>query len=76
MTVRYEPTLNRVIFDQVFPSVSHMVFLEFPANLAQLVVPKMHCLYANATMQQSMQYCPYQGRIHVWSESAPAPPPF
>ena len=34
-----------------------MVFsqLKIPANLAQVAVPKMHCLYANAVVQASMQ---------------------
>ena len=27
---------------------------KFPANLAQLVLPKMHCLYANAVVQPSV----------------------
>ena len=36
---------------------SHMVFVQFkfPSNLAQLAVPKMHCLYANASVQPSVQ---------------------
>ena len=50
----------------------HVVFsqLKFPANLAQLVVPKMHCLYANAIVQPSVQHCPcYMTRktkVHTW----------
>ena len=35
----------------------HVVFLQFtfPVNLAQIVVSKMHCHYANAAVQPSMQ---------------------
>ena len=49
-----------------------MVFSQFkiPANLAQLAVPKMHCLYANAVVQPSVQHCPcymaWKTRVHTW----------
>ena len=49
-----------------------MVFsqFKFPANLAQIVVPKMHCLYANAVVQPSVQHSPYymawKTRVHIW----------
>ena len=50
----------------------HMVFSQFkiPANLAQLAVPKMHCLYANAVVQPSVQHCPcymaWKAKVHTW----------
>ena len=50
----------------------HVVFsqFKFPANLAQLVVSKMHCLYANAVMQPSVQHCPWymawKTKVHSW----------
>ena len=50
----------------------HVVFsqFKFPANLAQLVVPKMHCLYANAVAQPSVQHCPcymaWKTKVHTW----------
>ena len=50
----------------------HVVFLQFkfPANLAQLVVPKMHCLYANAVVQPSVQHCScymaWKTKVHTW----------
>ena len=50
----------------------HVVFSQFkiPANLAQLAVPKMHCLYANAVLQPSVQHCPYymawKTKVHTW----------
>ena len=49
-----------------------MVFsqFKFTANLAQLVVPKMHCLYANAVVQPSVQHCPcylaWKTKVHTW----------
>ena len=50
----------------------HVVFsqFKFPANLAQLAVPKMHCLYANAVVQPSVQHCPgymaWKTKVHTW----------
>ena len=50
----------------------HVVFsqFKFPANFAHLVVPKMHCLYANAVVQLSMQHCPcymaWKTEVHTW----------
>ena len=50
----------------------HVVFSQFkiPANLAQLAVPKMHCLYANAVVQPSVQHCPcymaWKTKVHTW----------
>ena len=50
----------------------HVVFSQFkiPANLAQLAVPKMHCLYGNAVVQPSMQHCPcymaWKTNVHTW----------
>ena len=50
----------------------HVVFSQFkiPANLAQLAVPKMHCLYANAVVQPSVQHCPcymaWKTKVHSW----------
>ena len=50
----------------------HMVFSQFTfsANLAQLVVPKMHCLYANAVVQLSMQHFPcymaWKTKVYTW----------
>ena len=50
----------------------HVVFsqFKFPANLTQLVVSKMHCLYANAVMQPSVQHCPcymaWKTKVHSW----------
>ena len=50
----------------------HVVFsqFKFPAYLAQLVVPKMHCLYANGVVQPSVQHCPcymaWKTKIHTW----------
>ena len=50
----------------------HVVFsqFKFPANLAQLVVPKMYCLYANAVVQPSMQhhscYMAWKTKVHTW----------
>ena len=49
-----------------------MVFSQFkiPANLAQLAVPKMHCLYVNAVVQPSVQHCPcymaWKTKVHTW----------
>ena len=49
-----------------------MVFsqFKFPANLTQLVVPKMHCLYANAVVQPNVQHCPcdmaWKTKVHTW----------
>ena len=50
----------------------HVVFSQFkiPANLAQLAVSKMHCLYANAVVQPSVQHCPcymaWKTKVHTW----------
>ena len=50
----------------------HVVFSQFKihANLAQLAVPKMHCLYANAVVQPSVQHCPcymaWKTKAHTW----------
>ena len=50
----------------------HVVFSQFkiPVNLAQLAVPKMHCLYANAVVQPSVQHCPcymaWKTKVHTW----------
>ena len=50
----------------------HVVFSQFkiPANLAQLAVPKMHCLYANAVVQPSVQHCScymvWKTKVHTW----------
>ena len=50
----------------------HVVFSQFkiPTNLAQLAVPKMHCLYANAVVQPSVQHCPcymaWKTKVHTW----------
>ena len=50
----------------------HVVFSHFkiPANLAQLAVSKMHCLYANAVVQPSVQHWPcymaWKPKIHTW----------
>ena len=50
----------------------HVVFLQFkiPANLAQIAVSKMHCLYANAVVQPSVQHCPcyiaWKTKVHTW----------
>ena len=50
----------------------HVVFSQFkiPANLAQLAVPKMHCLYANTVVQPSVQHCPcymtWKTKVHTW----------
>ena len=50
----------------------HVVFSQFkiPANLAQLAVSKMHCLYANAVVQPSVQHCPcymaWETKVHTW----------
>ena len=50
----------------------HVVFsqFKFPANFAQLVVPKMHCLYANAVVQPSVQHSPcymaWKAKVHTW----------
>ena len=50
----------------------HVVFSKFkiPANLAQLAVPKMHCLYANAVVHPSVQHCPcymvWKTKVHTW----------
>ena len=50
----------------------HVVFSQFkiPANLAQLAVPKMHCLYANAVVQPSVQHYPcymaWKTKVHTW----------
>ena len=50
----------------------HVVFsqFKFPANLAQLVVPKMHCMYANAVVQSSGQHCQcykaWKTKVHTW----------
>ena len=44
--------------------------IQIPANLAQLAVPKMHCLYANAVVQPSVQHCPcymaWKTKVHTW----------
>ena len=43
---------------------------KIPANLAQLAVPKMLCLYANAVVQPSVQHCPcymaWKSKVHTW----------
>ena len=50
----------------------HVVFSHFkiPANLAQLAVSKMHCLYANAVVQPSVQHWPcymaWKTKVHTW----------
>ena len=48
----------------------HVVFsqFKFPANLAQLVVPKMHCLYANFVVQPSPCPCymAWKTKVHTW----------
>ena len=50
----------------------HVVFSQFkiPTNLAQLAVPQMHCLYANAVVQPSVQHCPcymaWKTKVHTW----------
>ena len=50
----------------------HVVFSQFkiPANLAQLAVPKMHCLYLNAVVQPSVQHClcymAWETKVHSW----------
>ena len=50
----------------------HVVFSQFkiPANLAQLAVPKMLCLYANAVVQPSVQHYPcymaWKTKVHTW----------
>ena len=50
----------------------HVVFsqLKIPANLAQIAVSKMHCLYANAVVQPSVQHCPcyiaWKTKVHTW----------
>ena len=50
----------------------HVVFSQFkiPANFAQLAVPKMHCVYANAVVQPSVQHCPcymaWKTKVHTW----------
>ena len=52
--------------------IYHVVFSQFkiPANLAQLAVPKMHCLYANDVVQPSVQHCPcymaWKTKVHTW----------
>ena len=49
----------------------HVAFsqFKFPANLVQLVVPKMHCLCANAVVQPSVQHCPcymaWKTKVHT-----------
>ena len=50
----------------------HVIFSQFkiPANLAQLAVPKMHCLYTNAVVQPSVQHCScymaWKTKVHTW----------
>ena len=50
----------------------HVVFSQFkiPSNLAQLAVPKMHFLYANAVVQPSVQHFPcymaWKTKVHTW----------
>ena len=50
----------------------HVVFSQFkiPANLVQLAVPKMHCLYTNAIVQPSVQHYPCymacKTKVHTW----------
>ena len=55
----------------VLPKCFHMIFsqFKFPANLAQLVVPKIHYLYANAVVQPIVQHCPcymaWKTKVHT-----------